>query len=142
MNPTTPKNLFLFLAAAALLMLLPQTIHHAYAFLTNPVSPITQYQSAGTSQFISAGTLASATPLTLPTTIQTPTSAMICVETAGVRYRDDGTAPTASVGIPLVPVSSTVPTCNMYFGPLSKIQFIAISGSPTMDISYYYQGNI
>lgn len=98
------------------------------------VAPIYLYNSAGAAQFISAGTLASATGLTVPTGA---TIAQICVETAGVRYRDDGVAPTSSVGMPLV-ATSTVPACFQYAGPLGAIQFIAISGSPTMDVSYYY----
>ena len=100
-----------------------------------PVRPIYLYRSAGASQFISASTLASATGLTVPTGAAI---AEICVETAGVRYRDDGTAPTATVGIPVVATSSA-PACFQYAGPLSAIQFILISGSPTMDISYYVQ---
>lgn len=100
------------------------------------VAPIYIYDSAGPNQFISAATLASATSLTVPTGA---TIAQICVETAGVRYRDDGTAPTSSVGIPALPQSSSIPACFPYSGPLGQIQFIAISGgSPTMDISYYY----
>jgi hypothetical protein len=164
------------------------------------LAPVLLYNSSGPEQSISAGTLASATGLTVP-----PGTAIaeICVETAGVRYRDDGaqffgsisgttltvktvtlgtiavgqvigdrignvsagtkitggsglswtvnnsqttaneiifagTAPTASVGIPAV-ASSSAPFCFQYGGPLSVVQFIAISGSPTMDISYYYQ---
>jgi hypothetical protein len=54
-------------------------------------------------------------------------------QSAPVRYRDDGAVPTASVGIPLV-----AGWCGPYAGPLSSIQFIAQSGSPTIDVSYYY----
>lgn len=92
------------------------------------VAPIYLYKSAGLPQFISAGTLASATGLTVPALA---TIAQICVETAPVRYRDDGVAPTATVGM-LWPVG-----CNPYAGPLKNVQFIAASGSPTMDVSYY-----
>lgn len=97
------------------------------------VQPAYLYQSAGATQFITAGTLAAATPLTVP---NGASIAEICVETAGVRYRDDGVAPTASVGIPIVG-TSTAPACFAYAGPLSAIQFIAISGSPTMDVAFY-----
>jgi hypothetical protein len=38
-----------------------------------------------------------------------------------------------------VVATSSAPACFPYAGPLSAIQFIAISGSPTMDISYYVQ---
>src|SRR5271154_2814467 len=71
-----------------------------------------------------------ATNLTPPTGA---TIAQICVETAPVRYRDDGIAQTASVCIPLA-----AGWCGPYAGPLSAIQFIAQSGSPTIDVSYYY----
>jgi hypothetical protein len=92
------------------------------------VAPIYAYNSAGIGQY--ALTVATATNLTPPTGA---TIAQICVETAPVRYRDDGIAPTASVGIPLA-----AGWCGPYAGPLSAIQFIAQSGSPTIDVSYYY----
>ncbi len=85
------------------------------------------YISAGAGQY--ALTVATATSLTVPAGSEI---IEVCVETAGVRYRDDGTAPTSSTGIP---VSSG--TCFQYGGPLNKIQFIAQSGSPTINVSYY-----
>ena len=103
------------------------------------VQPIYLYASAGPMQALSASQLASAVGLpAIPTTAKSALIAEICVETAGVRYTDDGlTTPTASVGIPVVP-TSTQPSCFPYAGPLSNLKFILISGSPTMDISYYY----
>lgn len=73
--------------------------------------------------------LASATTLTPP---PRATAALVTVETAGVRWRDDGTAPTATIGMPLSAGQSFT-----YYGNLSAIQFIAQSGSPTLDVSYY-----
>ena len=104
------------------------------------VVPVYLYASAGPMQALSAVQLASAIGLPgIPTTARGAMIAEICVETAGVRYTDDGvTTPTASVGIPVVP-SSTTPTCFQYAGPLSSFKVILISGSPTMDIAYYYQ---
>lgn len=163
-------------------------------------APVYLHNPSGPMQFISAGSLAAATGLTVP-----PGTAIaeICVETAGVRYRDDGaqffgsisgttltvntvtlgtiaigqligdrmgnisagtkitagsgtswtvnnsqtiagevifagTAPTASVGTPVV-ASSSAPFCFQYDGPISVVRFIAISGSPTMDVAFYYQ---
>jgi hypothetical protein len=62
----------------------------------------------------------------------------ICVETAEVRYRDDSTAPTTSLGMPVAPLSSTVPFCFQYAAtPLSQLQFIAVSGSPVVDVAFY-----
>jgi hypothetical protein len=80
-------------------------------------------------QQITAGTLASATALTVPTGA---TIAEVCVDTAPVRYRDDGTAPTASVGMP-----AAAGTCFAYSGALAAIQFILASGSPVLNVSYY-----
>lgn len=59
--------------------------------------------------------------------------ATLCLETANARWRDDGTAPTATVGMPL-----TTGQCMQYAGPLSAVQFIAQTGSPVLTISYYH----
>jgi hypothetical protein len=82
-------------------------------------------------QKIAAATLVAATPLTVPTGA---TVAIIRVTAAPVRWRDDGTAPTATDGIPLAD-TDTVPF--EYWGSLSKIQFILQSGSPILNVSYY-----
>lgn len=59
--------------------------------------------------------------------------AEICVSTASVRYRDDGTAPTTTLGMPVA-----AGTCYAYaISPLSKASFIAVSGSPVLDILFY-----
>jgi hypothetical protein len=59
--------------------------------------------------------------------------AIISVETANARYRDDGTAPTASVGVQLV--SGVAPF--VYAGDLTAIQFVAVSGSPVINAAFY-----
>jgi len=81
--------------------------------------------------------LSSSTGLTVPTTdgnglSQKPTIAVIIAETQGFRYRDDGVAPTSSVGMPIV--AGTVFT---YDGDLSKIRFIEQSAGAKLNISYY-----
>ena len=81
--------------------------------------------------------LSSDTGLTVPTRTpdgskQQPTFALIIAETQGVRWRDDGTAPTASVGMPL---AAGVPL--QYDGDLTKIKFIEQTGSAKLNISYY-----
>ncbi len=81
--------------------------------------------------------LSASTALTVPATdtngmAAEPTLALIVAETQGVRWRDDGTAPTASVGMPLaagVPLS--------YDGDLTKIRFIQQAASATINVSYY-----
>jgi hypothetical protein len=81
--------------------------------------------------------LSSSTGLTVPTTDsggnkQQPTFALIIAETQGVRWRDDGTAPTASVGMPLL-----VGVPLQYDGDLTKIKFIEQVASAKLNISYY-----
>lgn len=85
------------------------------------------YNSAGAGQYNT--TVATATALTVPSGAKL---AEICVATADVRYRDDGTDPTSTVGMPV-----SAGTCFPYAGPLSAVKFIAQSGSPTINVSYY-----
>jgi hypothetical protein len=61
-----------------------------------------------------------------------PTVAIITPETQGVRWRDDNTAPTAAVGMPLAAGVSL-----QYDGDLSKIQFIEQAASAKLNITYY-----
>lgn len=60
------------------------------------------------------------------------TFASICVDVAGVRWRDDGTAPTATIGMQ-IPAG----TCLPYSGTLSKIQFIQATAGAILNVSYY-----
>jgi hypothetical protein len=92
----------------------------------NPCIALKNFNALGYQQITS---LSSAVTLTVPANA---TIAEICVETQGIRYRDDGTAPTASIGMP---VASG--TCFQYAGPLSAIQIIQQTSSATIDISYY-----
>ena len=81
--------------------------------------------------------LSAAAGLTVPTRTpdgskQQPTFALIIAETQGVRWRDDGTNPTASVGMPLA-----VGVPLQYDGDLTKIKFIEQTASAKLNISYY-----
>lgn len=87
-----------------------------------------RYASVGYQQITATG---SAQSLTVPAGA---TSAEICVSTAAVRWRDDATDPTTSVGMPIA--AATWP-CKFYTGPLQAFRFIAVSGSPVLDVSYY-----
>jgi len=60
------------------------------------------------------------------------TIAFISVATSGVNYRDDGTNPTSTVGMPVSAGQQL-----QYSGALSSIKFIAQSGTPVLNISYY-----
>ena len=81
--------------------------------------------------------LSGATALTVPTTDKLgnkcqPTVAYIVAETQAVRWRDDGTDPTATVGMPLA-----TGTGFPYDGDLTKIRFIEQTASAKLNISYY-----
>jgi hypothetical protein len=83
-------------------------------------------------------TLNTAQNLTVPTRTPEglngkPVFALIVAEGAPVRWRDDGTNPTATVGMPL---AIGVPL--QYDGDLTKIKFIEQSASAKINISYYY----
>lgn len=83
-------------------------------------------------------TLSSAQSLTVPSVDPstglnvTPSFALITPETNGVRWRDDGVAPTASVGMPLA-----AGVTLQYDGDLKKIRFIEQTASAKINISYY-----
>ena len=82
-------------------------------------------------QQISAATLATATKLTVPTGAVV---AVAQVDTAGVRWRDDGTAPTGAIGMQL----STGGTIAFGGASMTAVQFIlATGGSPVLNVSYY-----
>jgi hypothetical protein len=73
--------------------------------------------------------LSSAQSLTVP---QGATMAVIAPLTQGIRWRDDGTAPTASVGMPVAAGAYL-----NYDGDLKRIQFIEQTGSAELNVSYY-----
>ena len=73
--------------------------------------------------------LSSATGLTVPTGA---TRALIAPLTKDVRWRDDGTDPTASVGMPV-----TAGTYLSYDGDLNKIKFIQTAASAELNITYF-----
>jgi hypothetical protein len=61
------------------------------------------------------------------------TAALIQVSGAGVRYRDDGTPPTAAIGMPIGAGGSPL----LYVGALAAIQFIQTAAGAVLDILYY-----
>jgi hypothetical protein len=83
------------------------------------------YQALGYQQLIGSGLMT----LTVP---PNATMALIEVEGQAIRWRDDGTAPTAAIGMPVA-----VGQEWQYSGPLAALQLIAQSGTATVNISYY-----
>jgi hypothetical protein len=74
-----------------------------------------------------------ATSLTAPDgSKQQATFAVITPEIQNVRWRDDGTDPTSSVGMPIY-----VGTSMLYDGDLTKIRFINTVAGGKVKVSYY-----
>lgn len=79
--------------------------------------------------------LSSAQVLTVPSNTSgkgAATYAIIQAETQAVRWRDDGTAPTSTVGMVIAAGGEL-----RYDGNLSSIQFIEATASDKLNISYY-----
>lgn len=80
-------------------------------------------------------TVDTAVALTFPATVlatHRPNFVMIVPEAQAVRWRDDGTAPTATVGMPLA-VGATL----LYDGDLNKIKFIGQAAGGIINTSFY-----
>jgi hypothetical protein len=73
--------------------------------------------------------LSAAQALTVPTGAL---EARIQCTTQAVRWRDDGSDPTATVGM-LLPVNTDI----VYNGRLDKIKFIEATASAVLNVSYY-----
>jgi hypothetical protein len=74
-------------------------------------------------------TLTSSTALTVP---EGAKRAIIQAETQNVRWRDDGTAPTASVGM-LIASGASI----SYVGDLKTFRVIEATASAKLNVSYY-----
>jgi hypothetical protein len=76
-------------------------------------------------------TLSSA--VSLPSIPPAADAVLLQAETQNVRFRDDGTAPTTSVGMLLVAGAEAF----MYTGALMNLQFIAATSGAILNITYY-----
>lgn len=74
--------------------------------------------------------LSAATALTVP---DGATRCLLQAETQNVRFRDDGTDPTASVGMILIAGSAPFP----YEGNVAAVKFIEASASAKLNVTYY-----
>jgi uncharacterized protein YfaP (DUF2135 family) len=84
-------------------------------------------------QQVTAAELSAAVALTVPAGTE---RALIQAETANVRYRVDGSDPTASVGM-IVIAGAHQPLEITTAGGLIAAKFIAASGSPLLNVTYY-----
>jgi hypothetical protein len=72
--------------------------------------------------------------LTIPSACNgAPTLAVIKAETQAIRYRDDGVAPTATVGQPVAVTDAPI----LYEGTISALQFIAQTSGGVVDVLLY-----
>lgn len=86
-------------------------------------------------QQISAATLATATKLTVPTGAVV---AYVSVDTAAVRWRDDGTAPTTAIGMQIIGTATLSPVVAFAGASMTAVQFILVgAGAPLLNVSYY-----
>lgn len=79
-------------------------------------------------------TSALAVGLSVPTSASSARLVQLCIDSNQVRYRDDGTAPTTTTGMPWV---QSLTPCFPYSGNMTAIQFIAVSTSTTLSMSFY-----
>ena len=100
---------------------------------TTVVSQVSGTIGGAGTYLLSATNTASSASLTAGGIPAGATMALLQAETADVRFRDDGGAPTASIGS--IVVHGTPPI--LYTGTVSALQFIALSGSPLLDVSFY-----
>ena len=127
--------LSLFLAAASAQAQQGSPIAKAWV-LQSPMVSLGCYQatsvSAATSlQTVAGGTIPSGGGVTA-------TFAVVQVEGQTARWRDDGTAPTASVGQPLSALTPIYFSSQAVGGaPLVAVQFIPETGSMTIDACFY-----
>lgn len=71
--------------------------------------------------------------LTIPSTCTNASLAVIKAETQAIRYRDDGVAPTATVGMPIAVTDAPIE----YQGTMSALQFIAETSGGVVDVLLY-----
>lgn len=84
---------------------------------------------AATQGFQQITVLTASTGLTVPASAA---MALIQAESQSVRWRDDGTAPTAAIGMILSPGDVLV-----YNGSLGAIRFIEVAASAKLNVTYY-----
>ncbi len=84
-------------------------------------------------------TTAAAVGLTLPSNRPKPTHAIIQVTANSIRWRADGTAPTATAGI-LVPAGANIEFMDLadnWIGVIKTFKAIGISGTAVLEVAFF-----
>ena len=127
-------SLALALAAPAAAQNLPQGVKITGGYLSLGYCQLTSTQLS--SAILLSAALASAGCSPIPTCganeIPCPIMAELCSEGVALRYRDDGVAPTSSVGMPI-----NTSTCFQYAGPFAALQLIQAASSGILDLTFY-----
>lgn len=76
--------------------------------------------------------LSTSSAINLPSAPSNAGSALVSAESSAVRWRDDGTDPTSSVGNP-VPAGSAL----CYGNEIAKFRVIGQTSGATIDVTYY-----
>jgi hypothetical protein len=120
------------LAAALVAALLPSLAtaqSHVRSLLPGPSTPVVETLNGIPLGFVSLPVPAAATPLAPPAGA---VYALVSCTGANVMWRDDGGAPTAAIGMPIIAGAAPIKlTLN------AGLQFIAQSGAPVLNVSYY-----
>jgi hypothetical protein len=111
------------------------------------------YQPLGCAQIIVTSTASTFKTLLAAAAVASPATSLITdvptgarlavmtVDVANVRWFDDGQNPTTAIGLLMLFTASgatpTFPPPYQYSGDLAAIKFIAASGSPLINVSFY-----
>jgi hypothetical protein len=88
--------------------------------------------SAASLGYQQSTSLSTSAAVNLPNIPSNAASYLLSVESAGVRWRDDGTDPTSSVG---QPVAAGQALC--YGNDPHSVRIIGQTGTPTINVTYY-----
>ena len=93
---------------------------------------IARYQALGYAQLtgMSAATTFKSASVTVP---GGTTHVLLKAEAQNVRWRDDGTAPTSTVGM----LMTTTDQPFLYSGPMSALQFIQATAGAILNVAFY-----
>jgi hypothetical protein len=123
----------LALAAPAAAQNLPQTVKITGGYLSLGYCQLTSTQL--TAAALLSADLASAGCNAIPTCGNNEPCVILaefCTESVALRYRDDGVAPSSTVGMPI-----NASTCFQYAGPFSTMQLIQQASSGILDLTFY-----